>query len=114
MDKSKTSFGLSQVNNETPEWANWIFRGYFIISKALIGYLAALSALHGIKISVDTFTLITVTINLLLDPVVYGFSKLFGVVPDAPNADNKLVADKEIDDKGDTKAVNPVIINPEK
>lgn len=110
MDTTKTSFGLDQINNPTPEYANWIFRGYFIISKAVIGYLGAISALKGIGMSLITFTVIILTITLLLDPIVLGFSKLFGVVPEQADPAKSLIATDQIDDKGDTQAIKPVVI----
>lgn len=67
-------FGLGQINNVTPEMANWIFRGYFILSKAVIGYLAAIHFITPAQIYN-----ITITITLLVDPVMLGFSKLFGI-----------------------------------
>lgn len=75
-------FGLGQLTNSTPTFAKWIFRGYFIISKAIIGYLGALAALKGIDITITTLTIVTLTISLLLDPIMLGFSNLFGVEPD--------------------------------
>lgn len=110
---SKTSFGFSQLENETPEWANWIFRGYFIISKAMVGYLAGLTALKELNISILTLTVVMLTINLLLDPIMYGFSKLFGIVPDNADPKKPLLADKQIENNGtDVKDITPVIIKP--
>lgn len=77
-------FGLGQIKNPTPEMANWIFRGYFIISKAVIGWLGGLSAAHAVNVSVTTMLLITLTVSLLLDPVMLGFSKLFGIEATPP------------------------------
>lgn len=107
MDKSKVGFGLDQVNNVTPPFANWIFRGYFIVSKAFIGWMAAV----GIFTPHELFVTLT-TVNLLLDPIMYGFSKLFGVVPDSPTGGTALIADKQVDKSGDVKAVNPVLVPP--
>jgi hypothetical protein len=114
MDKSKTSFGFSQISNQTPEWANWIFRGWFIISKAAIGYLGTLMAIKGINIPLTTFLVISATITMLGDPIMYGFSKLFGIVPDAPDPSKPLIADTQVDDKGNTKAINPIVVDPAK
>lgn len=110
-DTSKTGFGFDQIVNETPEWANWIFRGWFIISKAIIGYLGTLMAIKGISISLTTFLVISATISMLGDPIMYGFSKLFGIVPEQAEPGAGLVADKQITDGG-TKAVNPVVVEP--
>lgn len=104
MDTSKTSFGLGQIANETPEWANWIFRGWFIISIAFIGWASAVGIFDKATVNV-----ITTTVTLLLNPIMYGFSKLFGIVPDQAEPGAPLVADKQVTDEG-TKAIDPVII----
>lgn len=111
MDKSKTSFGFDQITNKTPEWANWIFRGWLIVSNALMGYITALAAIKGINITPVEVGVIMATLNFL-NLLVYGFSKLFGVVPDAPDLDKKVIADKQIDDDGNTKDINPIIVKP--
>lgn len=62
---------------ETPTWAKWMFRIYFLLSKALIGYCAATTLF-----SKDTLLEITLFVTLFLDPVIYGFSKMFGIEKD--------------------------------
>jgi hypothetical protein len=86
--KGKVKFGLNQVNNKTPEFANWIFRGYFVISKALIGWLAAIKWLDTSQIYN-----VTITITLLIDPIMLGFSKLFGIEPTVPEQPANKTAD---------------------
>jgi len=78
-EEGTVKFGLGQLNNESPLWAKWIFRGYFIISKAVIGYLGGLAALKQLDMSITALTVITLTISLLLDPIMLGFSNLFGI-----------------------------------
>lgn len=111
MDKSKTNFGLDQVNNPTPEFANWIFRGYFIISKAAIGYICGISAAGALAIPVKTMLLYTLTVSLLLDPIMYGFSKLFGIVPDQVDPNKPFVASQQIDDKGNLNTIPDTVID---
>lgn len=102
---SKVSFGLGQLENQTPVFANWIFRIWFILSKALIGWIAATTLFsHSVQYEM------TVTITLLLDPLFFGISKLFGIVPDQVNENLPLVADKQITPEGDVKAVVPQVI----
>lgn len=108
MDKSKTSFGISQLSNQTPEWANWIFRGYFIISKAFIGW----AGMIGLFTPHQVFIILTTT-NLLVDPIMYGFSKLFGIVPEPIDLNKNFVSDKQLDKDGGTNAIEKVIIPPE-
>lgn len=72
-------FGLGQINNVTPNMANWIFRGYFIISKAIIGWLAVVKWLTPNEIYN-----VSMTVTLLVDPIILGFSKLFGIEPTVP------------------------------
>jgi hypothetical protein len=107
-DTSKTSFGLDQVNNETPPFANWIFRGYFIISKAMIGWIAAV----GLFPTKTQFVVVT-TVSLLLDPIVLGFSKLFGIVPVPVDPSHPFVASQQVDDKGNVQQINPVVLKPQ-
>lgn len=59
---------------QTPSWAKWMFRIYFFTSKALLGYFAATS-LFSKEVLLET----TLFITLFLDPVIYGFSKMFGI-----------------------------------
>lgn len=100
-------FGLGQISNEAPEWATWIFRGYFILSKAVLGWLAATHLIPQAALY-EVITLIT----FLLDPLFYGVSKLFGIQPEDPQPSLPLVADKQVQDDGSTKIINPVIVNP--
>lgn len=106
-DSSKVKFGLDQVNNLTPEFANWIFRGYFIISKAFVGWAAAVGLF-----SVHELFVILTTINLLVDPIMYGFSKLFGIVPEEADPNQPVIATQQIDSAGDTKSINPIVVDP--
>lgn len=105
VDNSKTKFGLSQIQNPTPEYANWIFRGYFLISKAVLGWLGGLAAAGALNIPIKTMLFITLTISLLGDPIMLGFSKLFGIVPEPVDPEKPFVATQQIDDKGDVNAI---------
>lgn len=111
-DKSTIGFGLSQISNPTPEMANWIFRGYFIVSKAILGWLGGLSAAGAIGIPIKTMLLITLTISLLADPIMLGFSKLFGIVPQPVDPAQPVIATQQVDDKGDTSAIDPLVMPP--
>lgn len=111
MKKQAIKFGLNQISNETPLIAVWIFRGYFIVSKAVVGFIAALVAVKELNLSVTTLTVTTLTITLLLDPLVLGFSKLFGIEPQQVEEGSPLLADKQIDEKGNTVSINPVVIS---
>lgn len=105
MDKSAIKFGLGQVNNETPLMATWLFRGYFIISKAIIGWLGST---HLIPQS-NMYEIVTF-ILLVLDPVMLGFSKLFGIQTEPVDDSASLLADKQIDTKGNVTTINPVVV----
>lgn len=109
-DTSKTGFGFNQISNSTPEWANWIFRGWFILSKAAIGYIGTLMAIKGIDISLTTFLVISATITMLGDPIMYGFSKLFGVVPEAVDPAQPFIANQQIDKAGNTNAIPETVL----
>lgn len=71
------SFGLGQLTNATPIFAKWIFRGYFIISKAIVGWMGYTKLIP----QADLYEILGV-VSLLLDPIVLGISNLFGVKAD--------------------------------
>lgn len=68
------SFGLNQVNVTTPIWAKWIFRIVFLLTKIVVAYIAATNL-----ISPESKYEITVFLTLVIDPVAYGLSKMFGI-----------------------------------
>jgi len=68
------TFGTGQFNKITPEFARNIFDMYFIISKAVVGWLAAIQIL-----TTRHEFVVTMTITLLLDVIVKGLTKMFGV-----------------------------------
>jgi hypothetical protein len=76
-----TKFGPSQISNETPAWAKWMFRITFIVTTALIGWIAATNLFPQ-----NTKYEITLLLKLLIDPIVYGISKMFGVDPKQEDA----------------------------
>lgn len=112
-DKSKTGFGFNQVSNPTPEFANWIFRGYFLISKAVIGWLGGLAAAGALSVPVKTMLLISLTISLLLDPIMLGFSKLFGIVPEPVDPEKPFVASQQVNEQGDVNAIPDTVLKPQ-
>lgn len=71
---AKSKFGPSQLNNPTPEWAKWMFRVTFLLTTVAIGYIAATNLLSQ-EVKYET----TLVLKLVLDPLVFGLSKLFGV-----------------------------------
>lgn len=78
-----TTFGFGSFNKATPEAARNFFDMYFITSKAVVGWLAAVHI-----VSTRTEFVITITITLLLDVIVKGLTKMCGVtVTDKTNAD---------------------------
>lgn len=73
-EPSKTVFGA--VNSPTPAWANWAFRGVFILNKVLTAWL---TATHLISDGNKYEVLLAFT---ALDTLAWGVSRLLGVVPD--------------------------------
>lgn len=69
-----TKFGLKQIGNETPVWALWLFRVVFLLTKIIVGYIAATNLL-----SPDAKYEITLFLTLVIDPLAFGFSKMFGI-----------------------------------
>ena len=70
----KQSFGLNQVSSTTPLWAKWFFRIVFLITKVIVAYIAATNL-----ISPESKYEITLFLTLVIDPLAFGFSKMFGI-----------------------------------
>lgn len=64
------------IMNESPKWARWMFRVTFIVTTAITGYVAATN--HFTDSQKYEITLV---LKLLIDPIVFGISKMFGVDP---------------------------------
>lgn len=73
----KQLFGLNQVSSTTPLWAKWFFRIVFLFTKVIVAYIAATNL-----IGPESKYEITLILTLLIDPLAFGFSKMFGVNPD--------------------------------
>ncbi|RYE25087.1 MAG: hypothetical protein EOP51_05205 [Sphingobacteriales bacterium] len=69
-----TKFGLSQIGNQTPLWAKWIFRIIFLLTTVTISWLAA----TNIVSDAQKYE-ITLFLKVVVDPIAYGLSKLFGI-----------------------------------
>lgn len=80
----KQKFGINQVNLTTPSWAKWFFRIVFLFNKIVMAYIAATNL-----ISPEAKYEITLFLTLVIDPLAYGFSKMFGVTIE----DKKTVMD---------------------
>lgn len=76
MATKKYAFSKKALTTETPSWAKWMFRITFIITTAFVGWVAATNVFDQ-----ETKYEITLALKLLVDPIVYGLSKLFGVEP---------------------------------
>lgn len=72
---TKTIFGA--INSPTPQWATWMFRVVFLLTTVASGYLAATNLL-----STEAKYEVTLVLKLVVDPLVYGLSKMFGIVVD--------------------------------
>lgn len=70
----KTKFGLKQAGNITPVWALWMFRIIFLLTKIVAGYIAATNLL-----SPEAKYEVTLFLTLVIDPLAFGFSKMFGI-----------------------------------
>lgn len=70
----KQSFGLNQINTTTPSWAKWFFRIVFFLNKILSAYIAATNLIEpAAKYEITLF------LTLVIDPLAFGFSKMFGI-----------------------------------
>ena len=70
----KSKFGVKQIKKTTPAWALWMFRIVFLVTKIVVGYIAATNLL-----SPDSKYEVTLFLTLLVDPLAFGLSKMFGV-----------------------------------
>ena len=73
---TNTTFGLNSFSKPTPAFAKNIFYLYFILSKAVIGWVGYTKLIPQ-PILYETMGFVT----LMLDPVVLGLSKMFGCEP---------------------------------
>lgn len=76
----KQNFGLNQVNSTTPNWAKWFFRIVFLFNKIVMAYIAATNL-----ISPEAKYEITLFLTLVIDPLAFGFSKMFGITEEQNN-----------------------------
>lgn len=73
----KQTFGLNQINKTTPSWAKWFFRIVFFLNKILAAYIAATNLIDpAAKYEITLF------LTLVIDPLAFGFSKMFGITAD--------------------------------
>ncbi len=73
-----TKFATKEaIISETPQWAKWMFRITFLVTTALCVYFEATSL-----ISQEAKHELLIALKLLVDPIVFGISKMFGVVPE--------------------------------
>jgi len=66
-------FGKAQLKNETPQWAKWMFRVTLVLTTAISIWVA------GTNLIDDSIKYEIILLLKCIDPVVMGFSKLFGV-----------------------------------
>lgn len=74
MKKTNPQFGFNQIKQNTPTWALWMFRITFLLTKIIVGYIAATNLL-----SPESKYEVTLFLTLLIDPLAFGLSKMFGV-----------------------------------
>lgn len=67
-------FGFKQIQNETPIFAKWIFRSWFFISKIIVGWLGYTHLISDVIL----YEIIGV-VTLLIDPLIFVLSKMFGI-----------------------------------
>lgn len=71
---AETKFGVSQIKVETPGWATWMFRITFLLTTVLCAWIAATNIFpQGTKYEVTIF------LKLVIDPFIWGLSKMFGI-----------------------------------
>lgn len=66
-------FGIGQITEKTPKWANWIFSITFLLSTALSIWVVSTSF-------VETSIRLEVVLDLkVFETLVFGVSQMFGV-----------------------------------
>lgn len=75
----ETKFGPNQLVSKTPEWAKWMFRITFVLTTSVVAWIAATHLM-----SIDAKYEITLFLKLIIDPLMYTVSKLFGIDEDNP------------------------------
>jgi hypothetical protein len=73
--KQETSFGIEQINNPTPRWANVVFGVIIILTTAISVWVAATSFITDVN-KVEWLLIVK-----CIDIVIFGVAKLFGVDP---------------------------------
>jgi hypothetical protein len=73
---SETKVVFGDLNAPTPMWATWLFRAVFVVTTAIVIWVSGTNLIsQGAKVE-------WMLILKVVDALVLGFSKLFGVVPD--------------------------------
>lgn len=67
------SFGFDQITVKTPTWAKWVFRIVFMLTTAAVGWVAGTTLIQQ-NLKVELMLILK-----LIDPIVFGLSKMFGV-----------------------------------
>lgn len=79
VDKSETKTAFGAVNSPSPMWAKWIFRGTLVLTSVAVFVLASDPGIS------DAFKVRATVYLKAIDLLVFGFSKLFGIVPAEEN-----------------------------
>jgi|GEM_PF-1977834 len=73
VSETKVQFGA--VSAPTPVWASWLFRSVFILTSAVTIWIAGTELISkGAKVE-------WMLLLKMADALAFGFSKLFGIVP---------------------------------
>lgn len=71
--KTEVRFGMKSLSRPTPSWARFAFGVVLLITTAMAGWVAGTATLS------ETAKLEWVLILKLIDPFLFGVSKLFGI-----------------------------------
>lgn len=69
----KTKFGLNSLNRPTPKWAKLTFGICLLLTTSMAGWVA------GTQFLTDGQKFEFILVLKLIDPFLYGLSKLFGI-----------------------------------
>ena len=72
-DEKTVKFGLEQLKNPTPQWAQNVFRVVLLLTTAVAAWVA------GTALIPENYKLEVMLVLKCIDPVIWGLSRFLGV-----------------------------------
>lgn len=77
----ENKFGFKQITKQTPTWAKWTFRVTMMLTTAAAVWVGATNLIQ------DSVKYEAILLLKVIDPLVFGLSKLFGVEVESDKAE---------------------------